>query len=233
MVYHDDHLNDDGGGGGGWCRYGKFRTLAMIKPQTSSLHYEQIKSIIVSHGFDITSELHQQLPPERAMEFYAEHEGKPFYEDLVNYMSSGPVIALALEREGAIRAWRNLMGPTNPIKGTILLLLPFPSRIGLLSATAISTTSTEFHCITHSKKIKLQNDCLLCVSSLHHQPKPSAPIVFEPCMPSMVPPMPSMAPIVWKVLRGSFSSGSLVPQLRPRVSPPASPATNSRKCPPT
>ena len=46
-------------------------------------------------------------------EFYAEHEGKPFFEKLTQFMSSGPVVALALSRQGAIAGWRELMGPTN------------------------------------------------------------------------------------------------------------------------
>lgn len=66
-----------------FSRYGRFKTLAMIKPETSTLHYEEIKSIIMSHGFDITAEQHQQLTVERATEFYAEHEGKPFFDGLV------------------------------------------------------------------------------------------------------------------------------------------------------
>jgi nucleoside diphosphate kinase len=73
----------------GAVRYGKYKTLAMIKPQTSSLHYEDIKSIILAHGFEISAELHQRLTSEKATEFYAEHEGKPFFEDLVR---SSPLV---------------------------------------------------------------------------------------------------------------------------------------------
>jgi len=53
------------------------------------------------------------LTQERVSEFYAEHEGKPFFEKLTQFMSSGPVVALALSRQGAIAGWRELMGPTN------------------------------------------------------------------------------------------------------------------------
>lgn len=66
-------------------RYGKYRTLCMIKPGASQLYYEKIKSIIVSHGFEIVTELHQKLTIQQAQEFYAEHQGKPFFETLVSH----------------------------------------------------------------------------------------------------------------------------------------------------
>ena len=56
----------------------------------------------------------ERLTTEKAGGFYAEHEGKPFYEDLVNYMTSGPVVVQVLEGEGAIALNRQLMGATNP-----------------------------------------------------------------------------------------------------------------------
>jgi nucleoside diphosphate kinase len=65
-------------------RFGRFKTLAMIKPNTAHVYYEAIKSIIIAHGFDIATEVHTHLTPGRAAEFYAEHEGKPFYEKLVS-----------------------------------------------------------------------------------------------------------------------------------------------------
>ena len=55
-----------------------------------------------------------QLTPERARKFYHVHEGKPFIDDLVAYMSRGPVVVGALQGEGAITRWRDLMGATNP-----------------------------------------------------------------------------------------------------------------------
>lgn len=57
-----------------------------------------------------------QLTPEQASDFYVEHYGKLFFPSLVAYISSGPVIALALAREKAISNWRELMGPTNTLK---------------------------------------------------------------------------------------------------------------------
>lgn len=54
-----------------------------------------------------------QLTPQRAQDFYGEHKGKPFFETLVNFMTSGPVYALVLAKQNAIKEWRSLMGPTN------------------------------------------------------------------------------------------------------------------------
>lgn len=64
-------------------------------------------------GFTIVTRQRVQLTRERAADFYAEHEGKPFFETLVDFMSSGPLIALVLAKPEAIVAWRALMGPTN------------------------------------------------------------------------------------------------------------------------
>lgn len=54
-----------------------------------------------------------QLTPQRAQDFYGEHKGKPFFETLVNFMTSGPVYAVVLAKQNAIKEWRSLMGPTN------------------------------------------------------------------------------------------------------------------------
>ena len=54
-----------------------------------------------------------QLTQQRAQDFYGEHKGKSFFETLVNFMTSGPVYALVLAKQNAIKEWRNLMGPTN------------------------------------------------------------------------------------------------------------------------
>ena len=57
-----------------------------------------------------------QLPRERAEAFYGEHAGKPFFGGLVDFMTSGPCVALVLARHDAIKGWRALMGPTNTLK---------------------------------------------------------------------------------------------------------------------
>lgn len=68
--------------------------------------------MIAENGFTILSEERLQLTRERAGAFYAEHKGRPFYNSLVSYMTSGPIVAMVLSKPGAIKAWRNLLGPT-------------------------------------------------------------------------------------------------------------------------
>ena len=74
---------------------------------------DEIIKRIQSEGFTIVQKKIVRLTPHQAREFYQEHEGKPFVDRLVGFMSSGPCMALVLEKENAIADWRALMGPTN------------------------------------------------------------------------------------------------------------------------
>jgi nucleoside diphosphate kinase len=88
-------------------------TLAIIKPNAFG-YSEDIKLIIREAGFTILQEKLLQLLPENAEMFYEEHRGKPFFEKLVNFMTSGPIRVMALARINAISKWREVIGPTNP-----------------------------------------------------------------------------------------------------------------------
>jgi len=93
------------------------KTYAMIKPNAVAAGSEQsILQMAEDAGFTIIAKEYMQLTPERAGAFYGEHMGKPFYEKLVGFMSSGPIMALALAKTNAIQEWRDLMGPTNSEK---------------------------------------------------------------------------------------------------------------------
>lgn len=93
----------------------KERTLALIKPDgVKSLKTGSIVSVIELNKFTIVDIKKIKLAQEQAEEFYAEHKGKPFFDELVEYMTSGPIMALMLEKENAIKDWRKLMGSTNP-----------------------------------------------------------------------------------------------------------------------
>ncbi|XP_006647397.1 probable nucleoside diphosphate kinase 5 [Oryza brachyantha] len=93
------------------------RTLAMIKPDgLSGNHTERIKGVILESGFDIVKEAVVRLDAERASLFYAEHSGRSFFDSLVKYMTSGPVLVMVLERPDAILHWRVLIGPTDARK---------------------------------------------------------------------------------------------------------------------
>ncbi|KAH7821507.1 nucleoside-diphosphate kinase [Monocercomonoides exilis] len=84
----------------------------MIKPDAFA-NRNEILSIIRQANFTVVQSKVERLTREKASLFYEEHKGKPFYESLVEFMSSGPVLALALSQENAVSKWRALIGPTN------------------------------------------------------------------------------------------------------------------------
>ena len=91
------------------------KTLSIIKPDAVQRNLtEEIKSIFKKNGFEIISEKKIMISKEEAEKFYIVHETKPFYEDLCNYLSSGPIVVMILSKENAVLANRELMGATNP-----------------------------------------------------------------------------------------------------------------------
>jgi len=98
-------------------------TFAMIKPQACRRnHVGPILAMINQAGFRISAIRSTKLTVDEAQKFYEVHRGKPFYEGLVEFMSSGPIVALLLEKENAIEDFRKLIGNTDPAKaeeGTI------------------------------------------------------------------------------------------------------------------
>lgn len=99
------------------------RTLAIIKPDAVDNGYTgKIIDRIISAGFKIRAVRLMHLSREQAESFYAVHRGRPFYNDLVDFMTSGPCMPMVLEHEDAVNAFRELIGATNPAKaneGTI------------------------------------------------------------------------------------------------------------------
>ena len=90
-------------------------TLSIIKPDAVKKGYtEQICTRIEDSGLDIVLKKELLLTRNEAEGFYAEHKGKPFFEALINFMTSGPVQVQVLEGKGAISRYRSLMGSTNP-----------------------------------------------------------------------------------------------------------------------
>jgi nucleoside-diphosphate kinase len=91
------------------------RTFTMIKPDAvADGHSGAILKMIEEAGFRIAAIKMVKLTKERAGEFYAVHKGRPFYESLCDYMSSGHIIAAILEKENAVADFRKLIGATNP-----------------------------------------------------------------------------------------------------------------------
>ena len=99
------------------------RTLSIIKPDAVKRHLiGAILARFEQQGFNIAAAKMVQLSREQAEGFYAEHQGKPFFEPLVEYMISAPVFVSVLEKENAVQDYRALMGTTNPetaAEGTI------------------------------------------------------------------------------------------------------------------
>lgn len=97
------------------------RTLTMIKPDAIAQgNVGPIIKKITNSGFKIVALKLTQLSPERAAEFYAVHKGKKFYEELVTFMISGPIIAAVLEKKNAVDDFRALIGTTvDAAQGTI------------------------------------------------------------------------------------------------------------------
>lgn len=91
------------------------KTLTMIKPTAVKQgHAGEILAMINKAGFKITAMKLTMMTREQAEAFYLVHKGKPFYESLVEFMSSGPIVAAILEKENAVDAYRDFIGATNP-----------------------------------------------------------------------------------------------------------------------
>lgn len=91
------------------------RTLTMIKPDgIESKNMGNIIQDIVNAGFDIKAMKLTRLSKEQAEEFYAVHKERPFYGELVDYMTSGPIVAAVLEKDNAVADFRTLIGATDP-----------------------------------------------------------------------------------------------------------------------
>ena len=99
------------------------RTLSIIKPDAVSRNITgKINAMIEDAGLRIVAQKRIRLTKEQAQEFYAEHKEKAFFDGLVEYMISAPVVVQVLEGENAIEDYRKIMGATNPAvaeEGTI------------------------------------------------------------------------------------------------------------------
>ncbi|HRD08635.1 MAG: nucleoside-diphosphate kinase [Saprospiraceae bacterium] len=99
------------------------RTFTMIKPDAVKAgHIGAILNQICEAGFKIVAMKYTKLSAEKAGEFYAVHSARPFYGELVEFMSSGPIVAAILEKDNAVADFRTLIGSTNPAEaaeGTI------------------------------------------------------------------------------------------------------------------
>lgn len=95
------------------------KTFAIIKPHAvADKNTGAVISLIEGNGFDILGMRKIQLTKNQAETFYGIHKEKPFFGDLVKNIIAGPVVVLVLQKDNAIKAWRELMGATDPLKAT-------------------------------------------------------------------------------------------------------------------
>ena len=91
------------------------QTLSIIKPDAVERNLDgEVKEVFKRNGFIILKEKKIHIEKSEAEKFYQVHQTKPFYNDLCNYLSSGPIVVMILEKENAVKANRELMGATNP-----------------------------------------------------------------------------------------------------------------------
>lgn len=99
------------------------RTFTMLKPDAiENGHMGKIIDMIIQAGFEIKAMKYTRLTEEQAKKFYEVHADRPFYGELVEYMTSGPIVAAILEKDNAVADFRTLIGATDPAEaadGTI------------------------------------------------------------------------------------------------------------------
>lgn len=96
------------------------RTFTMLKPDAiENGHMGAIINHIIKAGFKIVALKYTRLSVEEAGKFYEIHKERPFYGELVNYMSSGSIVAAILEKENAVEAFRQVIGATDPTKAEV------------------------------------------------------------------------------------------------------------------
>ena len=124
------------------------RTFAIIKPDAVAAgRIGEIAAQIHTNGFRILALRMTRISKPQAEGFYAVHRERPFFDSLVKFMTEGPVVVMALEREDAIRKWREVMGATNPAsaaEGTIRKLYGASiERNAVHGSDAQETAATE------------------------------------------------------------------------------------------
>lgn len=96
------------------------KTLLMVKPDTVAVgHYGDIISLVLRNGFSVKRLSMTQFSRESAEDFYAVHRERPFFPELVSYITSGPVVAVEIEGDDAVTRVRELIGATDPSQARV------------------------------------------------------------------------------------------------------------------
>lgn len=131
------------------------RTFTMIKPDAvANKNTGAILDIIIKAGFKVIAMKLLHLTSEKAGAFYAVHKARPFYGELVKYMSSGPIVAAILEKDNAIEDFRKLIGATDPTKAA-------PGTIRAMFAKSIDANA--IHGSDSDENAKIEGDFFFSV----------------------------------------------------------------------
>ena len=126
----------------------KEKTFAIIKPDVVlAKNSGKVIDLVEENGFDIVKMEKISLSKEKAEEFYSVHKDRPFFSELVEFMTSGPVVVMAIEKENAVPEWRKLMGETDSQKalpGTVRYLFGTDKgKNAVHGSDAVETAKTE------------------------------------------------------------------------------------------
>ena len=125
------------------------KTFAVLKPDAVLANITgMIIYLIELNKFEIINMRKTQLTKELAQEFYAIHKERPFFNELVEYMTSGPVIVMMLQKENCVQEWRDLMGATDPLKAA-------PGTIRKMFGKSIGSNATHGSDSVENAKIEL------------------------------------------------------------------------------
>jgi nucleoside-diphosphate kinase len=125
------------------------KTFAIIKPDVvAAKNAGKVVSMIESSGFDILRMEKKSWTKADAEQFYAIHKERPFFGELVEFMTSGPIIMMVLEKDGAVVAWRDLMGATNPAEAA-------DGTVRKLYGTDIGTNATHGSDAAETAKLEI------------------------------------------------------------------------------
>lgn len=135
------------------------QTFAMIKPDAvAALYTGKIIDRIEQEGFTIVALKKTTLTQKRAEDFYAEHHEKKFFPELIEFMTSGPVVLMVLSKKNAINAWRELMGSTNPEQAA-------PNTLRKLYGTNVGNNAVH----GSDSKTSAQREITLIFPNLHEK----------------------------------------------------------------
>ena len=175
----------------------KEKTLVMIKPDCMDKMGE-ILDRVISEGFTICNARMLQLSREEAAEFYAEHEGKEFFERLLNLMTEAPILAFEITGQNAVKKWREILGPTDPCDAR----RDFPNSIR--AQFGVNVTRNACHGSDSLEAAQREIDFYF---GANKKPKGRATAKFSDCTLGIIKPHAVAAGLAGKIIQNIINSG--------------------------